>query len=218
MSARIINIPNSLSMARLALVPVLLYCADKGLQTLFLYVLAASLSTDYFDGYLARKLNQATSLGAKLDSWGDFFTYGAMVFGLMWLWPEIYQQESWFLYLAVFFYLIPTVTSLLKFGEFPNYHTCAAKISAVLMAPAYYLLVLYDMSLLFRIVVLFHIWVAIEELIITFMLNRKYYNVPTLFHAKEIVRRQRAALRQRVDRRRSRRIDKRQGGGKRSSD
>lgn len=218
MSARIINIPNSLSMARLALVPVLLYCADKGLQTLFLYVLAASLSTDYFDGYLARKLNQATSLGAKLDSWGDFFTYGAMVFGLMWLWPEIYQQESWFLYLAVFFYLIPTVTSLLKFGEFPNYHTWAAKISAVLMAPAYYLLVLYDMSLLFRIVVLFHIWVAIEELIITFMLNRKYYNVPTLFHAKEIVRRQRAALRQRVDRRRSRRIDKRQGGGKRSSD
>ncbi|MEH6542741.1 MAG: CDP-alcohol phosphatidyltransferase family protein [Porticoccaceae bacterium] len=209
MSARVINIPNSLSMARLALVPVLLYCADKGLQTLFLYVLAASLSTDYFDGYLARKLNQATPLGAKLDSWGDFFTYGAMVFGLMWLWPEIYQQESWFLYLAVFFYLIPTVTSLLKFGEFPNYHTWAAKISAVLMAPAYYLLVLYDMSLLFRIVVLFHIWVAIEELIITFMLNRKYYNVPTLFHAREIVRRQKAAIRQRVERHRSRRETKR---------
>ena len=218
MSARIINIPNSLSMARLALVPVLLYCADKGLQTPFLYLLAASLSTDYFDGYLARKLNQVTQLGAKLDSWGDFFTYGAMVFGLMWLWPEIFQQESWFLYLAVFFYLIPTITSLLKFGEFPSYHTWAAKISAVLMAPAYYLLVLYDMSLLFRIVVLFHIWVAIEELIITFMLNRKYYNVPTLFHAKEIVRRQRAALRQRVDRRRSNRIDKRRGKDKRSSD
>ncbi|MEH6637900.1 MAG: CDP-alcohol phosphatidyltransferase family protein [Porticoccaceae bacterium] len=209
MSARIINIPNSLSMARLALVPVLLYCADKGLQAPFLYLLAASLSTDYFDGYLARKLNQVTPLGAKLDSWGDFFTYGAMVFGLMWLWPEIYQQESWFLYLAVFFYLIPTVTSLLKFGEFPNYHTWAAKISAVLMAPAYYLLVLYDMSLLFRIVVLFHIWVAIEELIITFMLNRKYYNVPTLFHAREIVRRQKAAIRQRVERHRSRRVGRR---------
>ncbi|MBQ0800101.1 MAG: CDP-alcohol phosphatidyltransferase family protein, partial [Porticoccaceae bacterium] len=209
MSTRIINIPNSLSMTRLALVPVLLYCANKGLQAPFLYVLAASLSTDYFDGYLARKLNQTTPLGAKLDSWGDFFTYGAMVFGLMWLWPEIYQQESWFLYLAVFFYLIPTVTSLLKFGEFPNYHTWAAKISAVLMAPAYYLLVLYDMSLLFRIVVLFHIWVAIEELIITFMLNRKYYNVPTLFHAREIVRRQKAAIRQRVERHRSRRVGRR---------
>ncbi|MBQ0799292.1 MAG: CDP-alcohol phosphatidyltransferase family protein, partial [Porticoccaceae bacterium] len=91
MSARIINIPNSLSMARLALVPVLLYCADKGLQTLFLYVLAASLSTDYFDGYLARKLTQTTPWGAILDSWGDFFTSGAMLFGLMWLWPEIYQ-------------------------------------------------------------------------------------------------------------------------------
>lgn len=209
MSARIINIPNSLSMTRLALVPVLLYCANQGLQAPFLYVLAASLSTDYFDGYLARKLSQATSLGARLDSWGDFFTYGAMVFGLMWLWPEVFQQESWFLYLAVFCYLIPTATSLLKFGEFPNYHTWAAKISAVLMAPAYYLLVLYDMSLLFRIVVLFHIWVAIEELIITFMLNRKYYNVPSLFHAREIVRRQKAVIRQRVERHRSRRVGRR---------
>ncbi len=209
MSGQIINIPNALSFARLLLVPVLLYCANQGYGEVFLWLLAASLGTDFFDGYLARKLDQATELGAKLDSWGDFFTYGAMAFGLLWLWPDIYVKESWFIYLAIFFYLIPTVTGFLKYGDFPNYHTWAAKISAILMAPAYYLLVLYGMSTLFRVVVLFHIWVAIEELIITGMLARKFHDVPTLFHARDIVRRQRAAVRQRVEKHRARREERR---------
>ena len=205
MSERIFNIPNTLSMTRLVLVPVLLYCAAQGLTQPFLYLLAVSLTTDYLDGYLARKLNQATSLGARLDSWGDFFTYITMVLGLMWLWPLLFEQEAWFVYLGISFSLIPTVTSLLKFREVPSYHTWAAKISAVLMAPAFYLLVLYELSPLFRAVVIFHIWVAIEELVITIMLTRKHYNVPSLFHAREIVRRQRAAVMRRIDRRRANR-------------
>ena len=214
MSGSIINIPNALSLARLLLVPVLMYCAYRDMETVFLCLLAASLLTDYFDGYLARKLGQVTELGAKLDSLGDFFTYGVMVLGLMWLWPEVFAEESWFLYLAFFFYLIPTITSLLKYGELPSYHTWAAKISAVLMAPAYYLLVIYGLSLLFRMVVLFHIWVAIEELIITIMLARKFYNVPTFLHAIEIVKRQRETVRKRVQRHRSNRAEKRRLRGK----
>jgi hypothetical protein len=138
-----------------------------------------------------------------------------MVFGLMWLWPAVFAREAWFLYLAVGFYLIPTITSLWKFRELPRYHTWAAKVSAILMAPAYYLLVLYDVVWLFRLVVLFHIWVAIEEVIITIILSRRHYDVPTLFHARGIVRRQRQALQDRMERHRDRRAAKRvarQGG------
>ena len=205
-----VNLPNALSALRLLLAPVLLGCAHGGLVQPFLWLLALALATDALDGHLARRWDVVTPLGARLDSWGDLCTYAAMVFGLMWLWPAVFARESWFLYLAVGFYLIPTLTSLLKFRELPRYHTWAAKLSAILMAPAYYLLVLYDLVWPFRVVVLFHIWVAIEEVIITAILNRGHYDVPTLFHAREIVRRQRGAL---YARRRDRRAAQRKTGG-----
>lgn len=65
------TIPNILSISRLALVPVLVALAYFGEAQAFLAVLAVSLLSDAFDGYIARKLNQTTELGARLDSWGD---------------------------------------------------------------------------------------------------------------------------------------------------
>lgn len=199
------TVANVVSGVRLLLVPVLLWCAFYQHGELFLSLLVVSLFTDCADGYLARRLNQCTQLGAKLDSWGDMLTYGSMVLGLLWLWPAIFKRESWFLYLAIASYLVPLLTSLVKFRELPSYHTWAAKIAAVLMAPAYFLLVLFDLSALFRLVVVFHIWVAIEEMLITFILNRRRSNIPTLFHARELMRRQREILRARGQRRRERR-------------
>jgi len=92
---------------------------------------------------------------------------------------------------------VPTLTCLLKFHELPRYHTWSAKLAAVLMAPAYFVLVLMDTSLFFRGVVFFHIWVALEELFIIFTLNKNHYNVPTVFHARELMRRQRLRFRER---------------------
>tara|TARA_R110000787_G_scaffold65861_6_gene148088 strand:- start:1459 stop:2115 length:657 start_codon:yes stop_codon:yes gene_type:complete len=197
MALSTINIPNTLSGTRIALVPVLLSLAHYQLEYWFLWLLALSLLTDAADGYLARKLNQISALGAKLDSWGDFFTYGAMVLGLIWLWPGIYQREALFLYTGMLCYLVPTVMGLLKFRELPSYHTWAAKTSAVLMAPAYFYMVLSGESFMFRLVVLFDIWVAVEAVFITAILNRNRDNVPTVFHAREMMRRQGARLRER---------------------
>ncbi|MFZ5653155.1 MAG: CDP-alcohol phosphatidyltransferase family protein [Pseudomonadota bacterium] len=204
------NLPNALSAVRLLLAPVLLWLAQTGRPEPFLWCLGVALVTDLLDGYLARRWGQTTELGVRLDSWGDLATYAAMALGLMWLWPAHFARLAWFVYLAIGFYLIPVLTSLLKFHELPRYHTWAAKLSAVLMAPAYYLLVLGDVAWPFQLVVLFHIWVAVEEVIITVILTRRQYDVPTLFHAREIMRRQRRALRERVERRRRARTP---GGG-----
>ncbi|MBL4781490.1 MAG: CDP-alcohol phosphatidyltransferase family protein [Porticoccaceae bacterium] len=197
MANSIVNIPNCLSASRLALVPVLLYLAYRGQGDVFLILLAASLVTDGLDGFLARRWNQTSELGARLDSWGDLFTYSAMLLGLYLLWPAIFQREKWFFLLGFFTYLVPTLTCLLKFHELPRYHTWSAKLAAVLMAPAYYVLVLLDTSLLFRGVIFFHIWVALEEVFITFTLNKNHYNVATVFHARELMRRQRLRFRDR---------------------
>lgn len=205
------TVPNLLSGLRIALVPVLLALVWYQHQHAFLLVLAVALATDGLDGYLARRLHQQTALGAKLDSWGDLFTYGAMVAGLYLAWPALFWQEVWFLALGVGFYLLPTIASLYKFGELPRYHTWAAKLAALLLAPAYYLLTLMEVSWLFRGVILFHVWVAIEEVLIVILLRRNRHDVPTFIHARKLAHKARAALRDRRHRLRTRRQRRRDG-------
>jgi len=195
-----ITIPNLLSSFRILLVPVLVGLAHQQQETWFLMLLTVALATDALDGYLARKLKQTSDLGAKLDSWGDSLTYGAMVLALIWLWPDIMERERIFVFIGMSCYLAPTLMGLLKYRELPSFHTWSAKASAVAMVPAYYLLVIADHALLFRAVVIFDIWVAAEAVLITAMLRRNRNNVASVFHAREIVQRQAARLREKISR------------------
>lgn len=85
-------IPNWLSAGRIAaaaLLPVCFLAFDRATAAhaaLALFI-AASI-TDFFDGWLARALNQTSALGAKLDSWADkalltatLLTYGVASLG-----------------------------------------------------------------------------------------------------------------------------------------
>jgi CDP-diacylglycerol--glycerol-3-phosphate 3-phosphatidyltransferase len=164
-------------MTRLVLVPVLISLALAANAQAFLMVLAVSLLSDAFDGYLARKLHQTTEFGAKLDSWGDVMTYGAMIFGLYWIWPTLFAEQLWFLVAATLSFVVPVAHALIKFGEYPSYHTLGAKTAAVLMAPAFYSLTLLGWDLFFQAVIIFHIVVAFEEMAITSVLSRPRSNV-----------------------------------------
>ena len=175
------SIPNILSLTRLALVPVLIALAYFARAQDFLLVLAISLLSDVFDGYLARKLNQTSELGAKLDSWGDMLTYCCMTLGLYWIWPQLVAQQVWFLVAATLSFVVPVTYALGKFGEYPSYHTLGAKTAAVLMAPAFYLLTLIGADLFFNAVIIFHIIVAFEEMAITSVLTRPRSNVRSIF-------------------------------------
>jgi len=176
------SIPNILSLLRLALVPVLVGLASAQRGDIFLVVLAVSLLSDVLDGYLARKLGLVSELGAKLDSWGDILTYAAMILGLHLIWPDIFDQQAEFLFAAMMSFILPTLLAFRKFGAYPSYHTWGAKLAAVLMAPAYYVLILADADSFFRVVILFHLLVAAEEMAITFILNRPRSNVGSVFY------------------------------------
>ncbi len=176
------SIPNILSLLRLALVPVLVGLASAQRGDIFLVVLAVSLLSDVLDGYLARKLGLVSELGAKLDSWGDILTYVAMILGLHLIWPDIFDKQAEFLFAAMMSFILPTLLAFRKFGAYPSYHTWGAKLAAVLMAPAYYVLILADADSFFRVVILFHLLVAAEEMAITFILNRPRSNVGSVFY------------------------------------
>lgn len=70
----ILNVPNSLTLFRILLVPVFIavfYLPYDWAPTLATFVFWLASITDWFDGYLARKLNQQSKLGAFLDPLAD---------------------------------------------------------------------------------------------------------------------------------------------------
>ncbi len=69
-----LNIPNSLTVSRIAMVPILVlvfYMPFENHQLVAAGVFALAAITDWFDGYLARRLAQITELGAFLDPVAD---------------------------------------------------------------------------------------------------------------------------------------------------
>jgi len=68
---RILNLPNSLTVARIILIPVFITAViyKKHQHALFLFILAGM--TDLLDGFIARMTNQKTALGRFLDPLAD---------------------------------------------------------------------------------------------------------------------------------------------------
>jgi cardiolipin synthase (CMP-forming) len=67
----LLNIPNILTLSRLAAIPVLLAFLSKGRYTYGLYVFALAAITDSLDGTVARWFNAKTEIGAFLDPFAD---------------------------------------------------------------------------------------------------------------------------------------------------
>lgn len=68
---RVVTIPNAISSVRLLLVPVFAWCIFNAYDAWAIGVLAVSGLTDYLDGFLARRLRQASVFGAGLDPAAD---------------------------------------------------------------------------------------------------------------------------------------------------
>src|SRR5215510_2308844 len=103
------QLPNLLSGLRLALVPALLALAWNGRPTAFLWLFAFSLSTDLFDGWLARRYRATSEVGAKLDSWGDLATYAVFPLCAWWLFRERMVEQGMFVIAAIVAFVAPTL-------------------------------------------------------------------------------------------------------------
>ncbi len=68
------NVPNLLTLIRIILVPILVLVFYLPFQWSYLVcagIFAVAAATDWFDGYLARRLNQTTPFGAFFDPVAD---------------------------------------------------------------------------------------------------------------------------------------------------
>lgn len=81
------SLPNLITYARIVLIPVvvaLILPGDPTLRAIALALFIIAAISDWLDGYLARKWNQASALGRMLDPIADKLLVGALIVTLAW--------------------------------------------------------------------------------------------------------------------------------------
>jgi CDP-diacylglycerol--glycerol-3-phosphate 3-phosphatidyltransferase len=81
----ILNIPNLLSLLRVMLLPFIVLSLKNGNDGLLLGLMLLAVLTDWFDGFLARRLGQVSEAGKIIDPLADKLCVDTMVIAL-WLW------------------------------------------------------------------------------------------------------------------------------------
>lgn len=84
-AARIVTIPNILSVSRIILLPIVLLLLFKHQNAAAVGVMLVSWTTDALDGYLARKLGQVSNLGRVLDHLVDKVWVGSVLVTLVFI-------------------------------------------------------------------------------------------------------------------------------------
>ncbi len=92
------NLPNSLTLLRIFLVPLLVVVLlTKYSDFLGLGIFLVAAVTDFFDGYFARRLNKTTRLGALLDPIADKLLMSAAFISLV----ELGLAKAWMVVIII---------------------------------------------------------------------------------------------------------------------
>jgi CDP-diacylglycerol--glycerol-3-phosphate 3-phosphatidyltransferase len=85
------------------------------------------------DGYAARKLNAKSTLGAKLDSSGDFVFYVLLIAYLVTKHQEIVMTYAAFIVIIFLFRVINIIFGFIKYRQLVMLHTIANKLTGFLV-------------------------------------------------------------------------------------
>jgi cardiolipin synthase (CMP-forming) len=131
-----LTVPNILTLLRLLLIPFFLRASFRGMYTIAFVLFVTAAATDILDGFIARRLNQRSRLGALLDPAVDKMM---MIAGYLFytLAPLSQRIPPWLTFtIFVRDFLIVTFAYLLytrvKVTRFPP--SLAGKVSTVLQA------------------------------------------------------------------------------------
>jgi cardiolipin synthase len=80
---RVLTIPNVMSLLRLASVPVFVALFVSGSEEAAVVIIAIGSSSDFFDGYIARRTHSVTELGKLLDPLADRVLIVALAIALV---------------------------------------------------------------------------------------------------------------------------------------
>jgi CDP-diacylglycerol--glycerol-3-phosphate 3-phosphatidyltransferase len=162
--------------------PFILYLILSGEDRLFALFITISLLTDVADGYIARRFNLQTEIGAKLDSWADLGTY-ILAFTAIYVfkWDSMEEHTTILLVFAGVMAL-SYIAVFVKFGSLIGLHTYLFKIAGYLQGA--FIIVLFVWGFIpwqYYISLGVGIVACIEEILIIMVLERPRSNVKGLY-------------------------------------
>jgi len=125
---------NGITIYRILAAPVLLVLILFSRNDIFKWLLAISFFTDAIDGYLARRYNAISVLGARLDSIADDLTIAMAIIGIVWLNFHFILSQWVCISILVLLYLIQMGYAYKRYGKMTAFHTYMAKAAAVVQA------------------------------------------------------------------------------------
>jgi len=172
-------IPNIITIIRIIISFILIPFDPIGNIFKLLYVLGGI--SDVLDGYLARKMDLESLLGARLDSLSDFIFFSIVVY-------KIYDIVYIYKYVLEIFVFIVAVRFIsivickIKFGKIAIMHTVGNKITGMMLY--LYLFFMYsNISEIYQyILCLVGICSALEELLIHIKSNELEINRKHIFY------------------------------------
>ena len=159
------KIPNILSGFRLISFPILIYLIHLGEEQIFSIWFCLNLFTDVLDGWIARKFDASTPLGAKLDSLADIGSYILAVIAIFQFHWLSFQTYKFWIFAFIILYSGAIVLSFIKFKTFPSLHLFSHKIAGCFLGVFLFILFSFQfVSWLFIISITIGFLATIEEL------------------------------------------------------
>jgi len=178
----LLTIPNLITIYRLLAFPLILYFAISGKESLFAIFIVINLVSDAIDGFIARRFNMETAIGAKLDSFADNLTYLLVFFGIY-----VFKLEDFLPHKVSFLVFIGSLVftvifSLVKFRKFPSMHMYTTKIGGYIQGAFFICLFTVGFILPFYyFVIAWGIIGAIESVYIQLIIPEMRSNVKGLY-------------------------------------
>jgi phosphatidylglycerophosphate synthase len=178
------NIPNILSLSRIVFLPVLFLLAWHDMRWVFLGAYIILALTDFFDGFLARRLKQETELGKRLDSLGDLLFYLATALFAWWLFPEYIRPNLIPLYIALGMVALSLIVSMLTTGKPIMLHTMTAKVGAFAAGATLVLAFFINATALVATTLVIYMIAFLESIVIFLKHGEVDPDVRSVFHVK----------------------------------
>lgn len=173
-----LTIPNVLSIMRLILSFGFLMIRPFSMNFYIIFIIC--VVTDILDGYIARKTNNMTTFGEKLDSLADLVLVIILIYRIFPLIDTPFWLILW-IFIIAGIRIVSMLVVYFKFKTFGMLHTYLNKLTGFSLLLGIFLLPVVDLKILGSILCIFGTLSAIEELAIH--LSSKVYeaNLKSIF-------------------------------------
>lgn len=131
------SVPAYLIILRALLAPMMLGAEWIGAgRELLAGFMALAVTSDIFDGVIARRLGVVTPALRVADSNADMLFYGAAGFTVWWANPDPIRRAASWIWIVALLYVVRWAQDWFKYRRLTSYHAYSSKISGLLLSIA----------------------------------------------------------------------------------